>query len=90
MICLGSSANKEEPIYWDYLSTKILARLCRQDWPITAPFLDHQSRRGSLRHEMLAIAWLIALREEIEKAKRASMRSIVSFSSALGLAMMEW
>jgi hypothetical protein len=40
----------------------------RQDWPITVPFLDRRSRRGRLRCEMLAIAWLIALREETEMA----------------------
>ena len=39
---------------------------------------------------MLAIAWLTALREETEKARGGSMRSTVSFSGALGLAMMEW
>jgi hypothetical protein len=36
------------------------------------------------------IAWLIALREEIEKARGGSMRSTISFSSALGLVMIEW
>ncbi len=61
-----------------------------QDWPITAPFLDRQSRLGRLGREMLAIAWLTALREEMEKARGGSMRSTVSFSGALGLAMMEW
>jgi hypothetical protein len=30
-IWLGSSANKEEPVGWDCLSTTILAGLCRQD-----------------------------------------------------------
>jgi hypothetical protein len=34
----------------------------RQDWQITAPFLDRRSRRGRLGREMLAIAWLTALR----------------------------
>jgi hypothetical protein len=28
-IYLGSSANREEPVSWDCLSTTILARLCR-------------------------------------------------------------
>ena len=37
---------------------------------------------------MSAIAWLIALIEETEKARRGFMRSTISFSSALGLAMM--
>ena len=41
----------------------------RQDWPITAPFLDRRSRRGRLGREMLAIAWLTALGEETEKAR---------------------
>ena len=44
----------------------------RQDWPIAAPFLDRQSRRGRLGREMLAIAWLTALREETEKARGGS------------------
>jgi hypothetical protein len=43
----------------------------RQDWPITVPFLDRRSRRGRLGREMLAIAWLTALREETEKARGA-------------------
>ena len=62
----------------------------RQDWPITAPFLDCRARRGRLGREMLVIAWLTALREGTEKARGGSMRSTVSFSGALGLAMMEW
>ena len=62
----------------------------RQDWPITAPFLDGRSRREQLRCEMLAIAWLTALGEETEKAREDFMRSTVFFSRALGLAMMEW
>jgi hypothetical protein len=62
----------------------------RQDWPITAPFLDRRSRQGCLGREMLAIAWLTALREETENPGGGSMRSTVSFSGALGLAMMEW
>jgi hypothetical protein len=41
----------------------------RQEWPITAPFLDRRSRRGRLGRELLAIAWLTALREETEKAR---------------------
>jgi hypothetical protein len=45
----------------------------RQDWPITAPFLDRWSRRGRLGREMLAIAWLTALREETEKARGVHM-----------------
>jgi hypothetical protein len=56
----------------------------RQDWPITAPFLDHRSRRGKLGREMLAIAWLTALGEG------GFTHSTVSFSGALGLATMEW
>ena len=28
----------------------------RQDWPVTAPFLDRRSRLGRLRHKLLAIA----------------------------------
>ena len=39
----------------------------RQDWPIAALFLDRWLRRGRLGREMLAIAWLTALREEMEK-----------------------
>jgi hypothetical protein len=62
----------------------------RQDWPITAPFLDRRSRRGQLGRKMLAIAWLTALGEETEKARGGFMRSTVSFSGALGLATMEW
>jgi hypothetical protein len=62
----------------------------RQDWPIAAPFLDRWSRRGRLGRKMLAIAWLTALREETEKARGGSMCSTVSFSGALGLAMIEW
>jgi hypothetical protein len=58
--------------------------------PITTPFLDRRSRRGGLEREMLAIAWLTALREETEKAKGCSMRSMVYFSGALGLAVIEW
>jgi hypothetical protein len=61
-----------------------------QDWPITAPFLDCRSRLGRLGCEMLAITWLTALREEMEKTRGGSMCSTVSFSSALGRAMMEW
>jgi hypothetical protein len=61
----------------------------RQDWLITALFLDRRSRQGRLGREMLAIAWLIALREETEKARGGSMHFTVSFSGALGLAMME-
>jgi hypothetical protein len=55
----------------------------RQDWPIAAPFLNRRSRQGRLEREMLAIAWLTALREETEKARGCS------FSGALGLAIME-
>jgi len=62
----------------------------RQDWPITAPFLDRRSRRGQLGREMLVIAWLTALREEMEKARGGFMRCAVSFSGALGLATLEW
>jgi hypothetical protein len=36
---------------------------------------------------MLAIAWFTDLREETEKARRVSMCSTVSFSSALGPAI---
>jgi hypothetical protein len=61
----------------------------RQEWPITVPFLNRRSRRGKLGREMLAIAWLTALREETEKARGGFMRSTVSFSSALGLTTME-
>jgi hypothetical protein len=60
----------------------------RQEWPITVPFLDRQSRRGKLGREMLASAWLTALGEETEKAG-GFVRSTVSFSGALGLTMME-
>jgi hypothetical protein len=38
---------------------------------------------------MLVIAWLTAPRDEMEKAKWGSICSTISFSSALGLAMME-
>jgi hypothetical protein len=62
----------------------------RQDWPITAPFLDRRSRRGGLGREMLAIAGLTALGEETEKASGGFIRSTISFSSALGLETMEW
>jgi hypothetical protein len=41
----------------------------RQDWPITAPFLNRRLRRGKLGCGMLAIAWLTSLGEETEKAK---------------------
>jgi hypothetical protein len=51
----------------------------RQDWPITAPFLDRQSRRGCLGRKMLAIAWLTALREEVEKVRRASCALLYPF-----------
>jgi hypothetical protein len=43
----------------------------RQDWLIAAPFLSRWSRRGRLGREMLAIAWLTALKEETEKARGA-------------------
>jgi hypothetical protein len=45
----------------------------RQDWPIAAPFLDRRSRRGRLGREMLAIVWLTALGEEMEKAKGGAL-----------------
>jgi hypothetical protein len=45
---LGSSADKEESVGWDCLSTTILAGLRRQDWPITALSLDHRRNREIL------------------------------------------
>lgn len=59
----------------------------RQDWPITAPFLDRRSRRGRLGREMLGD---YMAREETEKAMGGFMCSTISLSGALGLAMMEW
>jgi hypothetical protein len=44
----------------------------RQVWLIAAPFLDRRSRRGRLGREMLAIAWLTALGEEMENARGGS------------------
>jgi hypothetical protein len=40
-------------------------------------------------HEILDIAWLTALREETEKARRASC-TMLYLSGVLGLAMVEW
>src|SRR5436190_9846900 len=62
----------------------------RHGWPIIATFLDRRSRRGQLSGEMLAVAWLTAVREETEKAREGFMRSTASFSDALRLATMEW
>jgi hypothetical protein len=57
----------------------------RQDWPITAPFLDRRSRRGRLGREMLAIAWLTAIGEEAEKARGAPCALAYHFPVPWGL-----
>ena len=44
----------------------------RQDWLIAAPFLDCRSKARKAGCEILAIAWLTALREETENAREGS------------------
>jgi len=52
----------------------------RQDWPITALFLDRRSRRGKLAYEILASVWLTALVEKTENARSVLYaRWVVSF-----------